>query len=87
MKVGFRITDRVNIRDANKLLFALTSDSREGMIAFLYPFDLFEGPLIIPISCDGFQHGGGKSLGTIVNVDPESMRITIFSDTSPGAVV
>ena len=81
LNVGFRITSRVQIGDASKLLFALTSDSREGIIAFLYLFDLFEGPLIIPISCNGFQHGGGKSLGTIVNINPESMRITVFSDT------
>ena len=53
LNVGFRITSRVQTGDASKLLFALTSNCREGMIAFLYPFDLFEGPLIIPISCDG----------------------------------
>lgn len=73
MNVGFRITDRINIKDANKLLFILTSDSKKGMIAFLYLFDLFEGLFIILISCDGFQYGGGKSLKTIVNINPESM--------------
>ncbi len=57
------------------------------MIAFFNPFDLFECPLIIPISCDGFQHGGGKSLGTIINVNPESMRIIVVFDNSPGGVV
>ena len=87
LNIGFRITSRVQIRDASKLLFALTSDCREGMIAFFYQFDLFEGPLIIPISCNGFQHGGGKSLGIIVNVNPESMRIAIFSNTSSGAAI
>ena len=87
LNVGFRITSRVQTRDASKLLFALTNDCREGMIAFLYPFDLFEGPLIMPISCNSFWHGGSKSLETIVNVDPESMRITVFSDTFPGIAV
>lgn len=85
--IGFRIIDRVNIRGTNKLLFALTSDYREDIIAFLYSFDLFEYPLIIPISCNGLQHGGSKSLGTIVYVNPESMQITIFSDVFPGAVI
>lgn len=54
LNVGFRITGKVKTRHASKLLFALTSDCREGIIAFLYPFDLFEVPLIIPISCNGF---------------------------------
>lgn len=54
LNIGFRITGRVQIGNASKLLFALTSDCREGMIAFLYPFDLFEGPLIVPISCNSF---------------------------------
>ena len=85
--IGFRITNRVNIRDANKLLFILTSKCRESMIAFLYLFYLFECLLVISISCNSFQHGSGKNLEIIVNVNPESMRITIFSDTSPGAVV
>ena len=73
LNVGFKIIDRVNIRDASKLLFALTNDYREGMIAFLYPFHLFECLLIIQVSCNGFQHSGGKCLRTIVNVNPKSM--------------
>ena len=57
----------------SKLLFALTSDCREGMIAFLYPDDLFEGSLIISVRCNGIQYAGGKSISVIINVNPESM--------------
>lgn len=87
MNIGFRITSRIQTKDVSKLVFALTSDCKEGMIAFFYPFDLFKGPLIIPISCHGFQHCGGKILKTIVNANPESMRIIVFWDTSSGAAI
>ena len=87
LNIGFRIISRVQIRDASKLQFALTNDYKEGIIAFLYTFDLFKGLLIIPISCNGFQHGNGKSLRTIVNVNPKSKRIAVFSNTSLSAAI
>ena len=87
LNVGFKITSRVQIKNTNKLLFTLTNDCKKGIIAFLDLFDLFEDPLIIPISCDNFQHGGGKSLKTIINVDPESLQIAVFSNTSAGGAI
>lgn len=87
MNVGFRITSRVQIGDANKLLFALTSNGKKSIIAFFYSFDLFKSLLIISISYNGFQHGGSKNLETIVNINPKSMQIIIFSDMSPDATV
>lgn len=88
LNISFRITDTVNIRGASKLLFALTSDCKEDMIAFLYLFDLFECPLIIPISSDGFHHGSGTSpTGAKVMINPESIRIAVVSNNSSDIVV
>lgn len=85
---GFRITDTVNIRGANKLLFALSSDYKESMILFLYLFDLFECSLIIPISCDSFQHIGDTSPAeTKVMINSESMRIAVAHYHFPGRAV
>lgn len=48
-------------------------------LASFYPFDLFEGPLIIPIGCAGLQNSGStSSAGTELLVDPVSMWIEIF---------
>lgn len=85
--IRLRITSRVNIEGANKLLFALTSNYRKSIIAFFYLFDLFDNSLIIQMNCNGFQYGSGKKLKTTVNIDPKSMRITVFSDTFPDATV
>ena len=87
MNVGFRITNKFNIRNASKLLFTLMSDSRESIIAFLYSFDLFEYLFIKLISYNSFQNDDNKSLEIIVNVDPKSMQITIFSNKSPNTVI
>ena len=87
LNVCFKITNRVNIRYTSKLLLALTSDCKENMIAFFYPFDLFKSLLIIQISCNSFQDDGGKGFVTIVNVNPESMQITIFSNIFSGAII
>lgn len=73
LNISFKFTNRINIRGANKLLFALTSNYREGIIAFFYPFDLFDYLLIILICYNNFQYGGYKCLRTIINVDLESM--------------
>ena len=87
MNIGFKITNKVNIRDINKLLFALTNNYRESIIAFLYIFDMFECLLIISISYNSFFYSVSKSLGTMVNVNPKSMQIIIFSDMFLSAVV
>lgn len=65
----------------------LTLDCRENMIAFLYSFDLFKGPLIIPVRCNDIKHISSKSIDIIVNIDLESMQIIVFSDTSSVAAV
>lgn len=65
----------------------LTNDYKKGIIALFYLVDLFKDLLVIPISYNGFEHSDGKSLQTIVNINLESMRIIIFLDTSPGAVI
>lgn len=74
--------------DASKLWFAFVGDYREGMIAFLCLFDLFECPLIIPISCNGFQHGGITSpIRAKIMINPEFMRITVVSNNFLGIIV
>lgn len=87
LNVGFEITSRVQIRDAGKLLFVLTSDCRECTIAFFYLLDLFESLFIIPISCNGFQHCNCKSFRTIVNINLQSMWITVFLNTFPNVAI
>lgn len=58
------------------------------MIPFLYAFDLFEGPLIIPVGCDGFQHSGSTNpVGTKLNVDPVAIRIAVVLYRFPGRAV
>lgn len=87
LNVGFKITRRVKMGDASKLLFALTSNCRKDMIVFPYPFNLFESPLIISLSCIYFQHGSDKNLRTSIIINPKFLQITIFSDMFPAAVV
>lgn len=78
LNIGFRITDRVNIRGASKLLFALTSNCKEEMVAFFYPLDLFKSPLVISSSCNDFQHGSGtNSTGTNLFINLISMQIVV----------
>ena len=50
----FRITNRVYIRGASKLLFILISDYKEGIIVFVYSFNLFKYLFIILMSCNDF---------------------------------
>lgn len=57
------------------------------MIAFFYLFNLFKSLLIIPISCNSFKYDGDKNLEIIVNIDPESMQVTVFFDISPDIAV
>lgn len=87
LNVYFKITSKVQLGDASKLLFVLISDCREGIIAFFYLFDLFKSPLIIPISYNSFKYDSNKSFETIVNVNPESIQITVFSDISSNTIV
>lgn len=57
------------------------------MIAFFYLFDLFKNLLIILISYNSFEYGGDKSFGTIVNINLEFMRIIVFLNTFPNAII
>ena len=68
---------------ANKFLFALTRDYTENMIAFLYSFDLFNGFPIIPVRCNGIKHIYNQNIDVIININPESIWISVFWDTSP----
>ena len=54
LNIGFTITSKVKILYASKLLLALTSYCKKGMIVFFYPFDLFKSPFIVLLDCDGF---------------------------------
>lgn len=86
--IEFKITSGVEIRDANKLLFILTSNCKEDIIAFLYPFDLLKGPFIIPLSCDDFQHSGVAGFIEIeIKVNQKSMQIVVISENSEGGVI
>lgn len=81
-------TRRVKIGDVNKLLFTLTSNSGKSMIVFLYSFNLFKGPVIIPVGYNGFQHSGSKSSTSIKPiVDPVLIEIAVIYYHSPSRVV
>lgn len=46
-----------------------------------YPFDLFNGPFIIPVGCNGFEHDGDTiSARAKVMINSESMRIIVVFD-------
>lgn len=80
MSIGFRITSKAKIRDVGKLLFAMMSDCREGIIAFLYPFDLFKGSFIITLICNNFQNGVSISFETSIRINPKFIWIILFPD-------
>lgn len=58
------------------------------MITFFNPFDLFQGPFIVPLGCDGFQYGGVAGfIEAEVKVNLKSMRIAVISENSQGGVI
>lgn len=59
---SFSIISRCRIKDASKLLFALTNDFTKSTIAIFYLFDLFKGQLMILVGYNIFQNGSGASL-------------------------
>lgn len=73
------ISYRVLIKNISKLFFALSKNYQRGLILFFYLFDLFEGLLLISISCNNFWYGSNKSFKIIDNIDLESIQILNFS--------
>lgn len=71
LNTGFKITGSIQIKNASKLLFALTSDYRKAILAFLYFFNLFKSPLIILINRNNFQRNDNKGFKTIININLE----------------
>lgn len=83
MNIGFKIISRVEILVTSKPSFILTDYCKENIIAFLYLFDMFEGPFIIPLGCNGFQYSGVTGFIEVkIKVNPKAMRIVVISENS-----
>lgn len=51
--IEFIATRKVRIGDVSKLLIVLIRSYKKDMIAFIYPFNLFESPFIISVGYNG----------------------------------
>lgn len=69
-------------------MFVLISNCENSIIVFLYPVNLFEDLLIIPVSCNGFQRN--SIIGLIkaeIKFNSKSMCIIIIFENSQDRII